>query len=176
LRRALQISDGKTDYKLYGPASTMWSSAFDKAMMLFLSCTDCFAKFMHEKARCDGKPLSPETDVYNEIDVEKGTVAGYSIRYSGMTGSPDVWNKALKCLLVNLKVLLCWVTRDKGVVDAGSASVPPQMSVSEAGASGRGRGFAQSLTQSMRASMFPTRAAGEQRSPQQFGMQSMFQM
>jgi hypothetical protein len=165
----MQISDGKTDYKLYGPASTIWSGPFDKGMMLYLSCIDCFASFVKEKAVHEQKPLIP---MYNTIDVERGTVAGYSIRYSGMTGNPDVWNKALKCLLVNLKVLLSWVTHDMGVVEAGSMSVPPQMRAAEP--QGRGRARGQSLTQTMRASMFSGRTP--QQGSGQFGMQSMFQL
>ena len=162
----LQISDGKTDHKLYGPASAIWSGPFDKAMALFISCVDCFASFLTAKRSRDGKPL-PDSH-FNAIDTEKETVAGYSIRYSGM--NPDNWNKALKCLLVNLKVLLWWVTQDVGVVGAGSMSVPPQMNVSDAHE--RSRGFATSLAESLFRS---SQQSGRRRGGTEFGRQSMFQ-
>jgi hypothetical protein len=121
-------------------------------MILYLSCLEAFARFIRETAAQEKKsPLS----VYNTVDLERGTVAGFSIRYSGMTGSPEVWNKALKCLLVNLKVLLAWVTGDVGVVDAGSSAVPPQLALGEGPRNPRGLGNV--LSQSMRASMFSTR-------------------
>lgn len=151
----------------------MWNSPFDKAMMLYLSCLDSFARYVRDKATREQKPLLP---MYNTIDVDKGTVAGYSIRYSGMTGNSDAWNKALKCLLVNLKVLLSWVTTDRGVVDAGSTAVPPQMSAAETPRGSGVRGLAETLGQSMRGGMFSARGGGEHRSAGEFGRQSMFQM
>lgn len=49
----MQVSDGKEDYKLYGPVHRMWSGRFDKAMVLYLHCLDSFARFAREKdQRC----------------------------------------------------------------------------------------------------------------------------
>lgn len=69
----------------------------------------------------------------NPVDPEKGTVRGLSIRYGSMVGNSDNWNKVLKYMLVNLKILLHWATKDQGVVDAGSSAVPPQMTAAASG-------------------------------------------
>ena len=86
------MSDGKHSYKLCGPPKIAWGNPFDKAMVLYLSCLDAFAQFLRTKAANDGTPMLP---TYNVIDVDKGTVAGYSIHFSGMIGDPDVWNNCL---------------------------------------------------------------------------------
>lgn len=45
-----------------------------------------------------------------------------------MVGGADNWNKALKCMLVDLKVMLHWVMQDQGMVsEGGSVTIPPQM-------------------------------------------------
>lgn len=176
-RLLAQVSDGRTHFRLWGPTSGLFNTPYDRAMVLYLGCLDAFARFIRDKALRERKAPLP---MWNAIDVERGSVAGYSIKYSGMTGNPDVWNKALKCLLVNLKVLLAWVTSDVGVVDAGSAALPPQMAPGEAR---RGaRGFGEALSQTMRMSMFAGRG-GQQDGGRAggaggaaFGGQSMFQM
>lgn len=64
----------------------------------------------------------------NPIDPEKGTIRNISIRYGTMVGGADNWNKALKCMLVDLKVMLHWVMRDQGMAsEGGSVAIPPQM-------------------------------------------------
>jgi hypothetical protein len=72
----------------------------------------------------------------NQIDPDKGTVRNLSIRYGSMVGNSDNWNRVLKYMLVDLKILLHWVTKDQGVVDAGSPAVPPQMTATASGANG----------------------------------------
>lgn len=72
----------------------------------------------------------------NPIDPEKGTVRGLSIRFGSMVGNSDNWNRALKYMLVDLKIMLHWVTKDQGVVDAGSSDVPVQMTAAAESPSG----------------------------------------
>lgn len=56
-----------------------------------------------------------------------------SIRYGTMVGGADNWNKALKCMLVDLKVMLHWVMQDQGMApDNGNVAIPPQMLASAA--------------------------------------------
>lgn len=60
-----------------------------------------------------------------------------SIRYGTMVGGADNWNKVLKCMLVNLKVMLHWVMQDQGMVsEGGNVNIPPQMLASAAPAAG----------------------------------------
>jgi hypothetical protein len=81
----------------------------------------------------------PPLALPNSIDPEKGTVRGMSIKYGSIVGSTDQWNRVLKYMLVDLKILLHWVTKDQGIVDAGSNTVPPQMTaVATAGSMGGG--------------------------------------
>lgn len=76
----------------------------------------------------------------NPIDPEKGTVRGLSIRYGSMVGNSDNWNKVLKYMLVDLKIMLHWVTKDQGVVNAGSGDVPLQMTAAAEGDAGQPQG------------------------------------
>ena len=177
--RTAQVSDGRTHYRLWGPTSGLFNTEYNRAMLLYLACLDAFARFVRDKALRERKAPLP---MWNAVDAERGSVAEYSIKYSGMTGNPDVWNKALKCLLVNLKVLLAWVTSDVGVVGAGGAAVPPQMAPGDARRGGGARGLGHALSQTMRLSMFAGRS-GQQDGGRggggggpQLGGQSMFQM
>jgi hypothetical protein len=76
----------------------------------------------------------------NPIDPEKGTVRGLSIRYGSMVGNSDNWNKVLKYMLVDLKIMLHWVTKDQGVVNAGSGDVPLQMTAAAESPAGQAQG------------------------------------
>jgi hypothetical protein len=76
----------------------------------------------------------------NPIDPEKGTVRGLSIRYGSMVGNSDNWNKVLKYMLVDLKILLHWVTKDQGVVNAGGGDVPLQMTAAAESPAGQEQG------------------------------------
>lgn len=57
----MQVSDGKEDFKLYGPVNRVWSGRFDKAMMLYLHCLESFARFAREK---DARYSSPPVTAY----------------------------------------------------------------------------------------------------------------
>jgi hypothetical protein len=76
----------------------------------------------------------------NPIDPEKGTVRGLSIRYGSIVGNSDNWNKVLKYMLVDLKIVLHWVTKDQGVVDAGCGDVPLQMMAAAESSAGQAQG------------------------------------
>lgn len=78
----------------------------------------------------------------NPIDPEKGTVRGLSIRYGSMVGNSDNWNKVLKYMLVDLKIVLHWVTKDQGLVNAGSDDVPLQMTAAAESPAGQSQGNA----------------------------------
>lgn len=45
----VQVSDGKEDFKLFGPVNRMWCGRFDKALMLYLSCLDSFSRYARTK-------------------------------------------------------------------------------------------------------------------------------
>ena len=45
----MQVSDGKEDFKLFGPVNRMWCGRFDRAMTLYLSCLDSFSRYARNK-------------------------------------------------------------------------------------------------------------------------------
>eukprot|EP00892_Ulva_mutabilis_P009663 jgi/Ulvmu1/7069/UM033_0130.1 len=129
------VSDGKEDFKLFGPVNRMWCGRYDRALLLYLSCLEAFARYARNKdARLGRTPMS----LPNVIDAEKGTVRSISIRYGTMVGGADNWNKALKCMLVDLKVMLHWVMQDQGMAsEGGTVAIPPQMLATAAPAGAR---------------------------------------
>ena len=147
----VQISDGKMDHKLYGPPHTFWSASFNTAMCLFLACLDSFATFVRGLIERGGKP---PLQVWNTIDAEKGNIGQpqgrtYTIRFNGVTGGTEEWNKALKLMLVNLKALLAWVAQDRGIVGADSMAVSPQIAAGASDGAARAPTGLQALRKSM---------------------------
>ncbi|XP_074263401.1 beclin-1-like protein [Silene latifolia] len=99
-------------YDLFGPVNLFWSTRYDKAMTLFLTCLKDFCEFARMKDlennippdKCFKLPYSIENDKL--CRVEDGKVEVFSITQS--FNKPETWTKALKYTLCDLKWALFW--------------------------------------------------------------------
>ncbi|KAG9159370.1 hypothetical protein Leryth_010933 [Lithospermum erythrorhizon] len=88
----------------FGPVNLFWSTRYDKAMTLYLTCLKEFAEFAHAKDRETNIPLEKCFKLPYKIENDK--VESYSITQS--FNKPENWTKALKYTLCNLKWALYW--------------------------------------------------------------------
>ncbi|XP_051141151.1 beclin-1-like protein [Andrographis paniculata] len=91
-------------YELFGPANIFWSTRYDKAMTLYLTCLKEFAEFANLKDK--EKNLPPDDCFKLPYKIENDKVENYSITQS--FNKPENWTKALKYTLCNLKWILYW--------------------------------------------------------------------
>ncbi|KAL7239066.1 hypothetical protein ACSBR2_005041 [Camellia fascicularis] len=91
-------------YDLFGPVNLFWSTRYDKAMALFLTCLKEFAEFANSKDKESNIP--PEKCFKLPYKIENDRVENYSITQS--FNKPENWTKALKYTLWNLKRTLYW--------------------------------------------------------------------
>ncbi|KAL2536401.1 Beclin-1-like protein [Forsythia ovata] len=96
-------SSGNT-YELFGPVNLFWSTRYDKAMTLFLTCLKEFSEFA--KAKDIENNISPEKCFKLPYKIENDKVENYSITQS--FNKQENWTKALKYTLCNLKWALYW--------------------------------------------------------------------
>ncbi|XP_051141830.1 beclin-1-like protein isoform X2 [Andrographis paniculata] len=100
-----RIMDGNNNtYELFGPVNVFWSTRYDKAMTLFLTCLKEFAEFANSKDKENNIP--PEKCFKLPYKIENDKVESYSITQS--FNKPENWTKALKYTLCNLKWALYW--------------------------------------------------------------------
>ncbi|GKU87942.1 hypothetical protein SLEP1_g2269 [Rubroshorea leprosula] len=100
-----QIMDNRNNtYELFGPVNLLWSTGFDKAMTLFLTCLKDFAEFAHSKDQENNIP--PEKCFKLPYKIENDKVEKHSITLS--SNKQENWTKALKYTLCNLKWALYW--------------------------------------------------------------------
>lgn len=91
-------------YDLFGPVNLFWSTRYDKAMTLFLTCLKDFAEFARMKDLENNIP--PDKCFKLPYRIENDKVEAYSITQS--FNKPEHWTKALKYTLCNLKWALYW--------------------------------------------------------------------
>ncbi|KAB2600819.1 beclin-1-like protein [Pyrus ussuriensis x Pyrus communis] len=91
-------------YELFGPVNLFWSTRYDKAMTLFLTCLKDFAEFANSKDEENNIPLEECFKLPYKIENDK--VETCSITQS--LNKQENWTKALKYTLNNLKWALYW--------------------------------------------------------------------
>ncbi|GMH00422.1 hypothetical protein Nepgr_002261 [Nepenthes gracilis] len=96
-------------YDLFGPVNLFWSTRYDKAMTLFLTCLKDFAEFARMKDLENNIP--PDKCFKLPYKIENDKVETYSITQS--FNKPENWTKALKYTLCNLKWALYWFVVNK---------------------------------------------------------------
>ncbi|XP_027115412.1 beclin-1-like protein [Coffea eugenioides] len=97
------MDTGNNTYELFGPVNLFWSTRYDKAMTLFLTCLKDFAEFANAK---DKENIPPEKRFKLPYKIENDKVESYSITQS--FNKQENWTKALKYTLCNLKWALYW--------------------------------------------------------------------
>ncbi|XP_056174539.1 beclin-1-like protein isoform X2 [Syzygium oleosum] len=95
---------GNNSYELFGPVNLFWSTRYNKAMTLFLTCLKDFAEFAKSKDQENNIP--PEKCFKLPYKIENDKVENYSITLS--FHKQENWTKALKYTLCNLKWALYW--------------------------------------------------------------------
>ncbi|MQL72881.1 hypothetical protein Taro_005205 [Colocasia esculenta] len=88
----------------FGPVNLFWSTRYDKAMTLFLTCLKDFADFANLKDQENNIP--PEKCFKLPYKIENDRVENYTITQS--FNKQENWTKALKYTLCNLKWALYW--------------------------------------------------------------------
>uniref|UniRef100_A0A803KZM4 Beclin-1-like protein n=1 Tax=Chenopodium quinoa TaxID=63459 RepID=A0A803KZM4_CHEQI len=88
----------------FGPVNLFWSTRYDKAMTLFLTCLRDFSEFARMKDLENNIP--PDKCFKLPYRIENDKVEAYSITQS--FNKPENWTKALKYTLCNLKWALYW--------------------------------------------------------------------
>ncbi|KAE9463110.1 hypothetical protein C3L33_04982, partial [Rhododendron williamsianum] len=100
-----RIMDSRNNkYELYGPVNLFWSTRYDEAMKLFLTCLKEFAEFANSKDKENNIP--PEKCFKLPFKIENDRVGNYSITQS--FNEQENCTKALKYTLNNLKWVLFW--------------------------------------------------------------------
>ncbi|XP_044480537.1 beclin-1-like protein isoform X1 [Mangifera indica] len=99
-----RIMDSNSTYELFGPVNLFWSTRYDRAMTLFLTCLKDFAEFAHSKDLENNIP--PDKCFKLPYKIENDKVENYSITQS--FNKQENWTKALKYTLCNLKWALYW--------------------------------------------------------------------
>ncbi|MFS7925046.1 putative atg6/Beclin, atg6, BARA domain, atg6/beclin, coiled-coil domain-containing protein [Helianthus anomalus] len=98
------MDTGNNTYELFGPVNLFWSTRYDKAMTLFLTCLKDFAEFANSKDKENNIPADKCFKLPYKIENDK--VESYSITQS--FNKQESWTKALKYTLCNLKWALYW--------------------------------------------------------------------
>ncbi|KAL5863330.1 hypothetical protein ACOSQ3_000844 [Xanthoceras sorbifolium] len=98
------MDSNNNTYELFGPVNLFWSTRYDKAMTLFLTCLKDFAEFANSKDQENNIP--PEKRFKLPYKIENDKVENYSITQS--FNKQENWTKALKYTLCNLKWALYW--------------------------------------------------------------------
>ncbi|GMI73641.1 AUTOPHAGY 6, BECLIN1 [Hibiscus trionum] len=98
------MDSSNNTYELFGPVNLFWSTRYDKAMTLFLTCLKDFAEFANSKDQENNIP--PEKRFSLPYKIENDKVENYSITQS--FNKQENWTKALKYTLCNLKWALYW--------------------------------------------------------------------
>lgn len=113
-------------YELFGPVNLFWSTRYDKAMTLYLTCLKDFAEFANSKDQENNIPLDKCFKLPYKIENDK--VENYSITQS--FNKQENWTKALKYALCNLKWALYWFVGNTNFqplssVGSSHSEVPP---------------------------------------------------
>ncbi|GAB2245151.1 hypothetical protein Droror1_Dr00000644 [Drosera rotundifolia] len=98
------MDESGNKYDLFGPVNLFWSTRYDKAMTLFLTCLNDFAMFARTQDLANHIPPANCFTLPYEIVNDK--VGKESITQS--FNKHDLWTRALKYMLCNLKWVLYW--------------------------------------------------------------------
>ncbi|KAK8639667.1 hypothetical protein V6N13_138039 [Hibiscus sabdariffa] len=98
------MDSNNNTYELFDPVNLFWSTRYNKAMTLFLTCLKDFAEFANAKDLENNIP--PEKCFNLPYKIENDKVENYSITQS--FNKQENWTKALKYILCNLKWALYW--------------------------------------------------------------------
>ncbi|PIA60070.1 hypothetical protein AQUCO_00400742v1 [Aquilegia coerulea] len=122
------MDSNNNPYELFGPVNLFWSTRYDKAMTLFLTCLKDFADFANSKDLENNIP--PEKRFKLPYKIENDKVENYTITQS--FNKQENWTKALKYTLCNLKWALYWFVGNTNFQPL-SATVSSQDGVSNIG-------------------------------------------
>nr|XP_023922773.1 beclin-1-like protein isoform X1 [Quercus suber]POE97601.1 beclin-1-like protein [Quercus suber] len=98
------MDSNNNTYELFGPVNLFWSTRYDKAMTLFVTCLKDFAEFA--RLRDMENNIPPDKQFKLPYKIENDKVGTYSITQS--FNKQENWTKALKYTLCNLKWALFW--------------------------------------------------------------------
>ncbi|XP_042058615.1 beclin-1-like protein [Salvia splendens] len=121
------MDSSNNTYDLFGPVNIFWSSRYDDAMVLFITCLKEFAEFANSKDKENN--VAPEKCFKLPYKIENDKVGNYSVFQSFKR--PEMWTKALKFTLCDLKWALYWFV-GKTNFQPLTASVAPHSDVSRA--------------------------------------------
>ncbi|KAH9732287.1 Beclin-1-like protein [Citrus sinensis] len=111
-------------HTMFGPVNLFWSTRYDKAMTLFLSCLKDFAEFANSKDQENNIP--PDKCFKLPYKIENDKVENYSITQS--FNKQENWTKALKYTLCNLKWALFWFVGNTNFQPVSAMSSPAEVS------------------------------------------------
>ncbi|KAJ4827857.1 hypothetical protein Tsubulata_013004 [Turnera subulata] len=120
---------------VFGPVNLFWSTRYDKAMALFLTCLKDFADFAYSKDVENNVP--PERRFRLPYKIENDKVENHPITQS--FNKAENWTKALKYTLCDLKWALYWFIGSTNFQPL-SAMAAPRIEVPSVNASNRKRG------------------------------------
>lgn len=118
------MDSNNNTYELFGPVNLFWSTRYDKAMTLFLSCLKDFADFANSKDQENNIP--PDKCFKLPYKIENDKVENYSITQS--FNKQENWTKALKYTLCNLKWALYWFVGNTKFQPVSAMSSPAEVS------------------------------------------------
>lgn len=118
------MDSNNNTYELFGPVNLFWSTRYDKAMTLFLSCLKDFAEFANSKDQENNIP--PDKCFKLPYKIENDKVENYSITQS--FNKQENWTKALKYTLCNLKWALFWFVGNTNFQPVSAMSSPAEVS------------------------------------------------
>lgn len=98
------VDSNNNTYELFGPVNLFWSTRYDKAMTLFLTCLKDFAEFANAMDQENNVPSEKCFRLPYKIENDK--VETYTITQS--FNKQENWTKALRYMLCNLKWVLYW--------------------------------------------------------------------
>ncbi|CAN6568314.1 unnamed protein product [Malus baccata var. baccata] len=126
-------------YELFGPVNLFWSTRYDKAMTLFLTCLKDFAEFANSKDQENNIPLEKCFKLPYKIENDKVETCSITQSFN----KQENWTKALKYTLNNLKWALYWF-----VGNTNFQPLSPAVSSSHAEVSGTGSSYSRRSTNS----------------------------
>ncbi|WOK91382.1 beclin-1-like protein [Canna indica] len=113
-----------TFFTRFGPVNLFWSTRYDKAMTLFLTCLKEFSEFANLKDQENNIP--PDKCFKLPYRIENDKVESYTITQS--FNKHENWTKALKYTLCNLKWVQYWFVGNSNFQPLAASShieVPP---------------------------------------------------
>lgn len=116
------VDSNNNTYELFGPVNLFWSTRYDKAMTLFLTCLKEFADFANAMDQENNVP--PEKCFKLPYKIENDKVETYTITQS--FNKQENWTKALRYMLCNLKWVLYWFVGNTNFQPLSASSHLPE--------------------------------------------------